>query len=118
MQRQRLRTRSRLTGRNGFGPVFRARTVQTNAWFLIHYSAPLNQATSGPRLGIGVTRKVHTSAVVRNRVRRLIRESFRLRQFRIVPQDYVVRARPAAAHADNATLRQALDQLWNRFELE
>jgi ribonuclease P protein component len=52
---------------------------------------------------------------VRNRVRRQIRESFRLARGSLKPFDFVVVARPAAATADRRFLRDTLDAIWQRF---
>ena len=111
---------ARLTGKNRFSRVFRTRRVHANRFFLIHYARELaaSESGSGARLGITVSRKVHASAVQRNRIRRQIRESFRLRRQCLINTDYVVRARPAAAQLDNAALRQALNELWKWFERE
>jgi len=60
------------------------------------------------RLGITTSRHVG-GAVVRNRVRRLVREFFRRRKDAIVPpQDVLVIARPSAA---NATLAEVVQEL-------
>jgi len=64
---------------------------------------------------MAVSRKVSTRAVVRNRIRRQIRESFRLTRLSLVAMDYVVLARPSAAELDRTQLRGALEQLWQRF---
>ncbi len=64
---------------------------------------------------MAVSRKVSTRAVVRNRIRRQIRESFRLTRSRLAAMDYVVLARPSAAELDRTQLRGALEQLWQRF---
>jgi len=53
--------------------------------------------------------------VVRNRIRRQIRERFRLLRPDLAPMDYVVLARPAAAGLDAEQLRHSLDRLWQRF---
>jgi ribonuclease P protein component len=54
-------------------------------------------ATARSRLGVITSRKVG-SAVVRNRARRLLRESFRLHQYELAhPLDLVLVARPAIA---------------------
>ncbi len=98
-----------LTGAE-FRRVFEARRVHANAWFRVHY-APSEQA----RLGMAVSRKVSSRAVVRNRIRRQIRESFRLTRLSLVAMDYVVVARPSAAELDRTRLRGALEQLWQRF---
>ena len=79
---------------------------------------PSGDLLNTPRLGVVVSRKVHRSAVERNRIRRQIRESFRLKRRQLKTNDYVVRARPAAAQLDNAALRKALDELWEWFKSE
>ncbi len=69
----------------------------------------------GVRLGMTVSRKVSLRAVIRNRIKRQIRESFRHIPDRIGIQadqhklDLVVIAKPAAAKAPLATLRRRLD---------
>lgn len=66
------------------------------------------------RLGAVVSKKVAKSAVRRNRVKRLIRESFRLRH---QPQgiDFIVIAKPGAAGADNTQLTKELNNLWKKI---
>ena len=70
--------------------------------------------TGVPRLGLAVALRAAGNAVARNRLRRLIRESFRLHQREIPAVDVVVSARPAAAAASAPTLRQSLAALWKR----
>jgi ribonuclease P protein component len=53
-------------------------------------------------------------AVARNRLRRIIRESFRLHQGALPPADLVVSARPPARTAAAAVLRDSLAGLWKR----
>ena len=53
-------------------------------------------------------------AVDRNRIRRRIRESFRL-QHLPCPLDVVILARPGAGVCDNQALASSLDQLWSRL---
>lgn len=62
----------------------------------------------GPaRLGLAVSRKVDRRAVGRNRIKRVLRETFRHLQPQLTPGSYVVVARPAAAAADGVTLQAA-----------
>jgi len=98
-----------LTGAE-FKAVFDQRRAVTNELFRIHFAD-----SDQPRLGMAVSRKVSPSAVVRNRIRRQIRESFRLRRPGLANMDYVILAKPQAARSEPAQLRQALDQLWQRF---
>lgn len=68
------------------------------------------------RLGMAVSRKVSPEAVVRNRIKRQIRESFRLRRDTLPAADLVVVARSAAAALDGPGLRAELTLLWSRVE--
>ena len=70
-----------------------------------------------PRLGIAVSRRVSPKAVVRNRIRRQVRESFRLKRPYLASMDYVVLAQPDAAAMNRAELRAALENLWQRFSV-
>ena len=67
------------------------------------------------RLGMAVSRRVSKRAVVRNRIRRQIRESFRLRRLRLPNCDVLIVARAAAAEQDNKALRQELELLWSKL---
>lgn len=67
------------------------------------------------RLGMAVAVRAMGCAVERNRVRRLIRESFRLHQALVPPLDIVIGVRPAARGADAALLRSSLERLWDRL---
>ena len=102
---------ARLLDGKAFKRVFEHRQAIGNAYFRVHY-APSEQ----PRLGMAVSRRVHRRAVVRNRIRRQIRESFRLHRPTLRALDFVVLARPASAELDRKDLRAALDQLWQRFK--
>jgi ribonuclease P protein component len=51
----------------------------------------LRNALAGPRLALVVPKRFAASAVLRNRIRRLAREAFRLGQAAIGAQDCVVR---------------------------
>ena len=64
------------------------------------------------RLGMSVAARMLRQAVARNRVRRLIRESFRVNQVNLPPLDIIVGVRTAVRAADNAQLRAGLAQIW------
>lgn len=67
----------------------------------------------GPRLGLAVSIKVAGNAVVRNRIRRAVRESFRLHQHELPAVDLVVSARSRARGAASGELRASLQALWS-----
>lgn len=70
--------------------------------------------TEGPRLGMAVATRVAGNSVERNRIRRTVRESFRLAQHTFAPVDLVVSARSRAKGAPSAELRAALQELWDK----
>ena len=67
------------------------------------------------RLGMAVSRRVSKHAVVRNRIRRTIRESFRLFRPKLPGCDVLLIARAEAAARTNADLRVDLDLIWDRL---
>jgi ribonuclease P protein component len=80
-----------------------------------HFSLHLRLSDGGfCRLGMAVSRKVSPDAVVRNRIKRQVRESFRLRYRELPPGDCVVVARVGAGALDKAALRKDLATLWDR----
>jgi len=70
-----------------------------------------NQA-GGARLGMSVSVRALGSAVARNRLRRLIRESFRHQQHALPQIDIVITARPPAKSAAPEVLRTSLATHW------
>ena len=77
----------------------------------------LYRASSGKpaRLGLAVAKKHVRRAVARNRIKRLIRESFRRHRDLLEGLDIVVLVRPGVEKADNATLLAALNRHWRRL---
>lgn len=69
---------------------------------------------SGARLGLAVSRKVDRRAVVRNRIKRGLRETFRAQRATLAPGEYVVVARPGAAALDADALQRTLLTLLRR----
>ncbi|GAB3032691.1 MULTISPECIES: ribonuclease P protein component [Oleiagrimonas] len=68
------------------------------------------------RLGQAVSRRVSKRAVDRNRIKRIVRESFRLARAQMPHVDVLIIANPAAAAASRADLRADLDRLWQRLQ--
>jgi ribonuclease P protein component len=72
----------------------------------------VQNATGSARLGLAVAVRVAGGGVQRNRIRRLIRESFRLHQHELPSVDIIVSMRDRARGATGAELRESLTALW------
>ena len=72
-------------------------------------------ATPSSRLGVVVAKKNIRRAVRRNRIKRLVREQFRLHPFDAAI-DLVVLARSGADQLDNPSVWQELDRLWRALK--
>jgi len=67
-----------------------------------------------PRLGFAISKQKVRLAVGRNRLRRLVRESFRLRVAELPAVDLVVLARDATTSAASGELSASLEKHWAR----
>ncbi|WKZ57619.1 MAG: ribonuclease P protein component [Bdellovibrionota bacterium] len=83
---------------------------------LVVYVAPSTLQTS--RLGLTVSRKVDKRAVVRNRIKRRIREVFRMHRAMFLGNfDIVVVARQNAATAEYKALKNDILMAWRRLSV-
>lgn len=64
------------------------------------------------RMGLAIAAKHLKHAVERNRVKRQIRESFRLNQIQLTGLDIVILSRIDTVKSNNNNLRKALDKHW------
>lgn len=67
-----------------------------------------------PRLGLTVAKKHLKRAHERNRIKRIVRESFRLKQHELPNFDFVFVAKGGIGNLDNATIFETLEKLWAR----
>jgi ribonuclease P protein component len=79
-----------------------------------YFRAHVLSTGPAPRLGLAVSRKVDRRAVVRNRIKRCARESFRQYAAHLPAVDIVLVARPEAAGATTEQLRTDLESLWRK----
>ena len=68
-----------------------------------------------PRLGLAVSRRVSRKAVLRNRIKRQIRESFRMHRAGLGAVDIVVVARPDCERVSREAMRTSLAKHWARI---
>jgi ribonuclease P protein component len=96
-----VQRRNRLSRSRDFDTVYRhGKSVSTR--FLVLYWFPREDADGEPRLGLAVP-KANGGAVVRNRIKRQLREIWRARLPQVDPgRDYVLIARPGLAEASEA----------------
>ncbi len=98
-----------------FRRMYRSAKSMSDKYLVLYYRKNRGQEN---HLGITVSKKVGT-AVVRNRIRRLIKENYRINEERIVQgYDFVVVARSKAANADFYTIRSSLLSLFSACNLE
>ena len=101
---------ARVRARAEFTAVFEAGRRTAEPLLALHYL----RDDAPPRLGLAVSRKVDPRAVGRNRIKRVLRDAFRALRPDLAGGRYVVVARPAAAAATSAALREAFVRVLQR----
>ncbi|MDQ2069756.1 ribonuclease P protein component [Natronospira bacteriovora] len=102
----------RLNQGDDFRQVFRRGKRSKDRFFtILARTNGLDQA----RLGMAISRRHSGSAVTRNRLKRLVRESFRHHKAQLAGLDIVVMSQPQASRADNAQLFESLTHHWQRL---
>jgi ribonuclease P protein component len=106
----------RLTRRAEFQRTARGRRAQLEAFALLANRRAEPAASSRPRVGLTVTKKVG-NAVVRNRIRRRLREALRRNSWleALPDHDYVLMARLAALTMDFEALVDEIDRGFRRI---
>jgi ribonuclease P protein component len=102
--------RLRLTRAKEFQQVFKNNFRSGDAFITILVG---KNEGSCPRLGFAIARKQVPTAVKRNALKRLFRESFRIGQHRLPKRDMVIMVRREIILKKPAKLRTLLDQHWN-----
>ena len=107
-----MQRRHRLSRSRDFDAVYRqGKSVSTR--FLVLYWFPRDDGTDEPRLGLAVP-KGTGSAVVRNRIKRQLREAWRALLPKVRSgQDYVLIARPGLSEAAD---KQGFEWIQQRVE--
>ena len=108
---RRFRRQSRLPDTRAFGRVFDKAERSRDTMFTVLYRP---NDSGEARLGLAISRKHCRSAVGRNRLKRIVRESFRQHSDGFAGLDIVVINHPPAARASNKTLFDSLHEHWQK----
>lgn len=103
----------RLLTSGDYSDVFQAVDVRVSSKHFLILARGKNLPTA--RLGIIVAKKNVKLAVQRNRIKRLLRESFRLKQNTLPNLDLVVLAKKGVDRLDNPDCATELQYLWNKL---
>lgn len=106
---------ARLTKPEEFNRVFKKSKRINHKEFIVYCH---KQNLGRPRLGLAVSKKVDKRAVIRNSIKRTIRESFRLHQNQLDSWDLVVVAKPAIKNLTPRQLSELLDSVWDKIEVK
>jgi ribonuclease P protein component len=96
-----------------FSRVFKQPIRSSDRLFTI---LAVNNELEFARLGLAISKKHAKRAVDRNRIKRLVRESFRLTRHGLPTIDMVVMAKPPTRYAENQQIVQSLQAHWNRLQ--
>ena len=111
-RKQGLSRRHRFAERGAYGPILKAGRKVRGRYAVLH----VGKSSAGfSRLGVALTRKMIPHAVERNRVRRLVRETFRRHVAKQLPVECVVTLRQAVPRAELEAFRAELDTMLDQL---
>lgn len=96
-------------------PADYRRVYQSNYWGntrLFSFNALPKDGVS--QIGVTVSKKVSKSAVVRNRIKRQIKEFYRHQQSQLAKTQLVITAKPSCFSASDDERRESLEELWEK----
>ena len=98
-----------MLGAAAYGRVFKKATRSRDKWFTVLCR---NNDGGEARLGLAISKKNCRTATGRNRIKRVVRESFRQHKDELAGFDVVVLNQPGARSANNRQLFASLDGHW------
>ncbi|MBT8086953.1 MAG: ribonuclease P protein component [Gammaproteobacteria bacterium] len=110
-RRNRFQKHNRLLESGAFSRVFEKATRSRDRLFTVLCRHNDGRAA---RLGLAISKKHCRMATARNRIKRIVRESFREHQAELAGLDIVVMNQPGASAAANPELFRSLAQHWQR----
>ena len=106
-----LKTQRVLTNRD-YREIYASSQRGGSALFNYHVQVYPQQP---PRIGITVSKKVSNKAVDRNRIKRQVKEFYRLRQNQLKIGSIVITAKPASQNASDSERYSSLEQVWEKI---
>ena len=106
--------RYRLTKTDEYSSVFGFRKAIRGTLFMVHY-LPRGETACDARLGLVVGRKLVKSAVGRNRIKRVLREQFRLRRAGLPKVDVIFRLIAKPGRIDGRVIAAEAVELLGRL---
>jgi len=114
---QKFRWNERLHQKADFTRVFQKGRRLGTAGLTVWIFRSQEEDVRRPRLGLAISR-TYGNAVARNRLKRLIREAFRLNKAKLPPGvDMVFSARPTLAKPRFQTIESLILKLWKQAKL-
>lgn len=110
-QTSKLAKSQRLSKPDDFKRIYKSKHWGSNLLFSFN-ALPSKK----PKIGVTVSKKVSKLAVDRNRIKRQIKEYYRLHQCEIKPAEIVITARPACYKASATQRVQALEELFLKIK--
>ncbi|XRX42604.1 MAG: ribonuclease P protein component [Buchnera aphidicola (Eriosoma harunire)] len=107
-----FKKKSRLLKYKNYDYVFNKNNKTDSKEFMI---LARNNNLPYPRIGLIVSKKNIKKSYLRNRIKRLIRETFRLLQHKLLLMDFVILAKKDSAVSNNNKLVSVLKYLWYRY---
>lgn len=113
-----MQRENRLTRREDFNKIYRHGKSSANHQFVVYVMRqPASIEGEGFRLGISVSKKIG-NAVVRNRLRRMIKEIVRLNGEKVAPRtDMILIVRKPAAEMEYAEMEKSILHVLRRADI-
>ena len=105
----------RLRTTTEFQHVYLGYQYLSGRYYLLYYS---NNNFGYPRLGVVASRKSLKKAVMRNRVKRIVKEDFRIQKHQLPSMDMVSIAKFRSGTASKKELRECINQLFNQLIIQ
>ena len=102
---------SRLLTPDDFQKVFKKATRFNTQ----HITLLLSPRDKNSRIGFAIAKKRIKLAVQRNRIKRVIRNSYRLKQHKLPPVDMVIMAKSGIEKLENKAIHQQIEILWQKI---